>query len=124
LPLADGLATGLVENDLDVLVGDVFAVAGFDVLATLDGDLTAVDFGNEDRVVFAGVLFLITTFFLLQHKSISQDNTVNLNTETYTAPSKTCCLYILSASTRSQIRRIKLPSFFNRTRRQGSSTIK
>lgn len=66
----DFLATDLVEVNLDVLVGDVFGVTEDDVLATFNGDLTVVGFGNATEGISAGVLFLITTFFLLQPKAI------------------------------------------------------
>lgn len=68
----DFLPTDLVEDNLDALVGDVFGVTEDDVLATFDGDLTVVGFGNVTEGISAGVLFLITTFFLLQPKAINQ----------------------------------------------------
>lgn len=93
-PLADCL-----PDELDVLVTFALAVAlaGVDVLAALDGALTVLDFGNGAGVFSAGALFFSTDFFLLQPNSISQDNIMNLNCETYTALSNTCCLCMPSA---------------------------
>ena len=52
-----------------------------DVLATFDGDLTVVDFGTDlVEAIFAGVLDLIAAFLLLQPKTISRDNIMNLKT--------------------------------------------
>jgi hypothetical protein len=88
------LPTDLVEDNLDVLVGDDFGVTEDDVLATFDGDLTVVDFGNESEGISAGMLVLIAAFFLLQPKVIRRDNITNSKSKTYTALSKTCCLYV------------------------------
>jgi hypothetical protein len=77
----DFLTTDLVEDNLDVLAGDVFGAMEDDVLATFDGDLTVVDSGTDlVEAIFAGVLDLIATFLLLQPKTISRDNIMNLKT--------------------------------------------
>ena len=75
--LVDLLTTDLVEDNLDVLMSDVFGIMEDDVLATVDGDLTVVDFGND---FCSGTPDLIAAFFLLQPKAISGDNTMNLKT--------------------------------------------
>jgi hypothetical protein len=116
--------TGDVDFLTTDLVEDVFGVMGDDVLATFDGDLTAIDFGNDlAEAILAGVLDLIAAFFLLQPKSISRDNIMNL--KTYTALSKTCCLCVSLASTQKVTeRKTKLPCFFYRTWCRWSSAIK
>jgi hypothetical protein len=74
----DFLPTDLVEDNLDVLVGDVFGIIEDNVLAIFNGDLTVVDFGNETKGISVGMLFSIAAFFLLQPKVISRDNIMNL----------------------------------------------
>ena len=75
------MTTDLVEDNFDVLVGDVLGVMEDDVLATFDGDLTAINFGSDlTEAIFAGVLDLIAAFFLSQLKAISEDNIMNLKT--------------------------------------------